>query len=229
MTGKMISVIRELLVYAPLASGMILGVFCLTGNYDWLNILAFLLLMLGIIPVILHFDDNPFLLALGGLFVLAAGLFQCYFIYTVSAPPAREELAEVSGTFASIRVIPNRGRDNYRIYLQNDDNPYVGLTFLGFPGKVISEEAQAGDAVELLYTQDRRSHAIYAFRLNGRELLSYETASHAKSDNRNAAIFFLIIPAAVCGLRLWLAFHGLRKPPRQKIYRYTGRRRSGIK
>ena len=224
MTGKIVSLIRGLLAYMPLAAGMILGGFCLAGDYDWLNLLAILLLMLGILPVILRFDGEPLPLALGGLFVLAAGLFQCYFIYAISAPLPREELAEVEGTFASIRVIPRRGLDNYRIYLQNDAVSYVGLTFLDFPGKAISEEAQAGDTVELLYAEGRRSRSIYAFRLNGKDLLTYETTCRARLDNRNATVFFLIIPAMVCAFRIGWAIHLLRKASRRRPYRYTGRR-----
>lgn len=223
MAYKAASAIRQLFIFAPLAAGMIFGGLCLEASIDWLGLPAILLLMLGIIPVLLCHEDRPFPLIAGGLFVLAAGVFLCYFLYTVSAPFEREELTEVQGTFASIQVIRRRGLDDYRIRLQGNKTSYRGLAFLGFPGEAISNEAKEGDTVEIVYSEQGRS--IYAFRLNGRDFLTYEAACQAKDENRRAAWLLLVIPAAVCAFRFWGAFRGTRKRTRWKPYRYTGRRR----
>ncbi|MCI8809175.1 MAG: hypothetical protein HFF84_03455 [Oscillibacter sp.] len=217
--------IRKLITYAPLAIGIVLGVLCLVEADDRLFLFTIILLMLGIVPIIIFFEDNPLPLVLGGLFTLASGIFLCYFIYTVSAPLEQEELTEIQGTFASIRIIRRRGLDDYCIQLQGDNTPYRGLTFLDFPGVAISETAQEGDTVEILYSEGQRSRSIYAFRLNGRDFLSYETTCRARDENRKAAWFLLIIPAAVCIFRLWGAFQISRKQSYRKQYRYTGRRR----
>lgn len=216
--------IRRLLAYVPLAAGMVLGILCMLQPNDTLAVLAIVLLMLGNIPVIFCFESRSLLLILGGMFVFVAGVFQCWLLYTVSAPLAEEDLTEVRGTFASIRIIQRRGLDDYSVRLQGDGDSYRGLTFLDFPGEAISNAAREGDAVEILYSQGRRSCSIYAFRLNGRDFLTYETTCQARNENRRAAWFLLVIPTAVCGARLWAGFRGVRKQSRQRLYRYTGRR-----
>ncbi|MCI8398765.1 MAG: hypothetical protein HFF90_05140 [Oscillibacter sp.] len=191
------------------------------------------LVMLGMAPIIVYmvfeyYQGRALALLLSGLLVLAAGAVEGVYLREVLVPAEREELSTVEGTYASMGVIPiYRAPDDYRIRLQQDGRIYRGFGFLDFPAERIEERAQRGDQVEILYKEGARYGAIYGFRLNGDDLLSYETSLRARRANQGLWPFTLVLPALVClgGLigAVKCRFGRSRRRGRS-VYRYTGRR-----
>ncbi len=233
MGKSMVQILKGVFVFLPMLAGA-----ALMGYGLWEDTAgpgggfpALLLVMLGMIPVLLccvyqYYQGRALSLMLCGVLVLAAGAVQSWFLQDVLEPLPREELEEVSGSFASIGVIPiYRGPDDYRIRLQQDDIMYRGMGFLNFPAEKITERAQRGDEVDILYDQGRNYRVIYGFRLNGDDLLSYETSYRARKGNQGLSRYLLVLPVLIFLFCLLGAFRCRHRAPRRRAaYRYTGRR-----